>query len=85
MGRATRQIPARMPAKLRQIREELGLSQNEMIRLLNVKEPLQAASISGFESGEREPSLLVLLRYARVGNVCLDSLVDDEMDLESDD
>jgi hypothetical protein len=34
-----------------------------------------------FELGEREPSLIVLLRYARAAGVSTDVLIDDELDL----
>ena len=37
--------------------------------------------LSEFESGRREPNLLVLLRYARLAKVSVESLIDDEMDL----
>jgi pyrimidine operon attenuation protein/uracil phosphoribosyltransferase len=32
-------------------------------------------------AGEREPALHVLLKYARIAGVCLDVLVDDDLDL----
>lgn len=82
MGRSRRPRPARLAAKLRQIRAVLGLTQQEMIRRLSYKaSPLHTQNISGFENGEREPPLPILLRYARVAGVCLDRLVDDELDL----
>jgi transcriptional regulator with XRE-family HTH domain len=34
-----------------------------------------------FEHGEREPTLIVLLRYARVAGVSTDILIDDDLDL----
>jgi transcriptional regulator with XRE-family HTH domain len=37
--------------------------------------------VSEFETGKREPSLIVLLRYARLANVCVDTLIDDDLDL----
>jgi transcriptional regulator with XRE-family HTH domain len=37
--------------------------------------------VSQFENGRREPSLLVLLRYARAANVSVEALIDDELDL----
>jgi len=39
------------------------------------------AKISEFERGEREPTLLILLEYARAAGVCMDVLVDDKVDL----
>jgi len=52
-----------------------------MIEKLAVKEPLRPASISGYELGEREPSLIVLLRYARVYGCTMEDLVDDKIKL----
>jgi len=42
---------------------------------------IHPAHVSGYERGEREPPLPVLLMYARLAGVCLDVLVDDEQDL----
>lgn len=73
--------PRRLPEKLRQIRERLGLSQNGLIHQLGFKGLLVQASISGYESGTREPPLPVLLRYSEVSGVWLNSIVDDTVDL----
>ena len=51
-----------------------------MVRLLE-QPKLHPAHVSGFERGEREPSLPALLRYARLAGVCMDTLVDDKLDL----
>ncbi len=37
--------------------------------------------ISNFENGTREPPIPVLLKYARLAGVCMEVLVDDELDL----
>jgi transcriptional regulator with XRE-family HTH domain len=37
--------------------------------------------IAEFESGNRQPSLSVLLHYARIAGVIVDVLIDDELDL----
>jgi len=37
--------------------------------------------ISEFELGKGEPSLIILLEYARVAGVCVDVLIDDKLDL----
>jgi hypothetical protein len=37
--------------------------------------------LSRYETGDREPPLRILLEYARVAGVCLDVLVDDDLDL----
>jgi transcriptional regulator with XRE-family HTH domain len=79
MGVKARQKPARLAEKLLQIREALGLSQNELIRRLGVE--LAQNRISDYELGKGEPSLPLLLSYARLAGVCLERLVDDELDL----
>ena len=81
MGRSYRSRPRRLGAKLKTIRTQLGLTQVELIKALAVKdEPLRAASISGYELGQREPPLLVLLRYARLAGCTMEELVDDKID-----
>ena len=80
MGRSYRSRPKKLGAKLKLIRTRLGLTQPQMIERLAVKdEPLTAASISGYEKGQREPPLLVLLRYARLAGVTMETLVDDRL------
>lgn len=79
MGKTPRMRPNRLPEKLRQIRERLGLSQNELIRRLGFEGVLVQASISGYESGTREPPLPVLLRYSEISGVWLNSIVDDSV------
>jgi transcriptional regulator with XRE-family HTH domain len=72
---------ARLAEKLLHIRNALELSQNEMITHLGLEDVLYRSNISGFEVGEREPPLPVLLKYARVAGVSVDALIDDEVDL----
>ena len=81
MGRASRLKPARLAEKLLQIRTGLGLSQSEIIREMGLEGLLYRNNISGFETGERMPQLLVLLKYARAAGVTIDDLVDDSIDL----
>lgn len=81
MGRVTRMKPKRLPEKLRQIRERLGLSQNGLIRRLGFDGVLVQATISGYETGTREPPLPVLLRYSDVSGVWVNSIIDDEIDI----
>jgi transcriptional regulator with XRE-family HTH domain len=81
MGRYARKKPKRLAEKLLAIREALGLSQNEIIRRLGLEEELTQSRISGYELGTREPSLPTLLLFARVAGVCVDVLIDDELDL----
>lgn len=81
MGKTPRMKPKRLPEKLRQIRERLGLSQNGLIRQLGFEGVLVQASISGYESGTREPPLPVLLRYSEVSGVWVNAIIDDEVDI----
>lgn len=83
MGRATRPRPERLAEKLLEIRRRLELSQNELISRLEFAElQLVQGTISTYELGKREPSLPLLLRYARVAGVSLESIIDDEMELQ---
>lgn len=79
MGEKARQRPERLAEKLLAIRSALGLSQNELIRRLDVE--LAQNRVSDYERGKGEPPLPLLLRYARLAGVCLERLVDDELDL----
>ena len=81
MGRGAREKPMRLAEKLLHIRTSLGLSQSEMLKRLGVEDRMDYYRISEFESGKGEPSLPVLLQYARLANVWMDVLVDDELDL----
>lgn len=81
MGRAARLKPERLPEKLLQIRQSLGLSQSQIVRHLELDDVIYPSNISGYETGEREPPSPVLLRYARAAGVYVDVLIDDELDL----
>lgn len=81
MGVRARQRPERLAEKLLQIRVSLGMSQSELLRRMELEDAISYKKISDYERGEREPSLLIILRYARVANVSTDVLIDDELDL----
>lgn len=82
MGRSSRPKPARLAAKLRQIRIALGFTQQQMYEQLGrTKTALYPGHIGLYESGQREPPLPVLLRYARIAGVYVDVLIDDEIHL----
>ena len=81
MGARPRLRQKRLPAKLRQIRAALGLSQSEMLKRLGVEKLIDYTRISEFERGKREPPLLILLRYGEVAGVCTDVLIDDDKGL----
>ncbi|MDT4955948.1 MAG: Helix-turn-helix domain [Acidobacteriota bacterium] len=81
MGGAARMRPKRLAEKLLQIRLALGLSQTEMLRRLGFEGVVAYHRISNYELGTGEPSLIILLAYARVAGVHMEDLVDDEVDL----
>jgi transcriptional regulator with XRE-family HTH domain len=83
MGKTSRSKPERLPEKLFQIREQLGLSQSGLVSHLGLTGKISRAKISEFERGEREPTLYVLLQYARMAGVWVDVLIDDGLDLPS--
>lgn len=82
MGQARRPQPAFLATKLLQIRQRLGLSQSQMLKQLGeTNTRIHAPHISEYESGKREPPLIVLLRYAQAANVPVEVLIDDEQEL----
>ncbi len=81
MGTKARPKPERLAEKLRQIRLTLGLTQMDMPGRLNAEDVIKHARISDYELGIREPSLMILLSYARLAGVHMEALVDDELDL----
>ena len=78
MGNARRK-PKRLARKLLAIRERLAVSQTEMARLLELKQTYTV--VSSYESGRREPDLIILLRYARLARVPVENLIDDKLNL----
>ncbi len=81
MGTRARLRQERLSEKLLQIRLALNLSQTEMLHRLGVQDLISYHQISRYETGQREPSLRILLQYARAANVSTDVLIDDELDL----
>lgn len=81
MAKVARERPKHLGAKLKKIRVSLGYSQNEMLEALELSN-LYRSAISGYELGTKEPSLIVLLRYAHLGGVSTDTLIDDGINLE---
>lgn len=82
MGSRRRPQPLCLPAKLLRIRQSLNVTQEQMARQLETKRsPVYPTHISEFERGLREPSLLVLLQYARLVDISTDVLIDDDLGL----
>lgn len=73
--------PKRLAEKLKKIREDLKLSQNELIERMGFTGVIFQGNISQYELGRREPPLPILLAYARLAAVSIEVLVDDELDL----
>lgn len=79
MGRTRRRKPKHLGRKLAAIRNNLGVSQSEMARLLDLQASYTV--VSSYELGTGEPDLLTLLRYARLAGVAVDVLIDDKVKL----
>ena len=76
--RKPRARPKYLHTKLFVIRQRLELSQYKMAQQLEIA---YYTRVSEYESGRREPNLLVLLRYARLANIPVEALIDDTMQL----
>jgi len=77
-----RAMPKKLGKKLRQIREQLGMSQREIVTALNyTATPLRASQISQYENNQREPTMMLVLAYARLAKVPMEVLVDDKLKL----
>lgn len=87
--RTKRRKPERLAEKLLAIRKALGLSQGGIIRHLGLEGEIERDYISKYERGVLEPTLDVLLAYARAVSTTgrgefLEALIDDQMDLPGD-
>jgi transcriptional regulator with XRE-family HTH domain len=84
MGQKRRTQPKKLRTKLKMIRVKVEASQQRMVELLRHYAPneiIAPGHISDFESGKREPNLIVLLAYSKLSNIPLNNIVDDELDL----
>lgn len=86
MGRISRlsYLPKRLGEKLLSIRRALDKTQAEMLETLNRHGDFSTLTqnvVSDYEKNRREPPPLVLYAYAKIANVYIDILVDDEIDL----
>ena len=76
-------MPKKLGHKMKQIRLRLGMSQREIVAALNyTATPLRASQISQYEQGQREPTMMLVLAYARLAKVSVESLIDDRMKLK---
>lgn len=78
MGMRKRAYPRKTAKKLKQIRLRLKLSQGEIAALLGVE---NRAQISAYENGKRDAPVVVLLGYARLAKIPLETIVDDQLKL----
>jgi transcriptional regulator with XRE-family HTH domain len=81
-----RKRPARLAKKLLTIRQRLNLSQDGMIRRLGLEQEIERDYVSKYERGILEPTLKVLLAYARAISSTghgefLETLIDDKQNL----
>jgi len=83
MGAKPRYRPKRLAEKLAHIRKSLGLSQSEIVRLLDL-DNLDSCRISEYERDIREPSLITLLAYGYLVGIPIDDFVDDNVDLPAE-
>jgi transcriptional regulator with XRE-family HTH domain len=84
MGQASRNKPKRLGEKLLQIREALGLSQKEMAEQLSERTGFKIihTHVSNYERDRVEPFLETTLAYARLANVEMNEIADDDLDLD---
>ena len=80
MGRGARRRPRLLAAKLRKVREGLGLSQGELIVRLGITDYVNQGDISDFERGVGKPDLLTLKAYADEVRISTDDLIDDDVE-----
>jgi transcriptional regulator with XRE-family HTH domain len=71
--------PKHLPGKLRALRKRLGLSQSQLAARLSFD--VENGRISDYELGKRQPTVLILLDYARLAGIHIYDLVDDDIDL----
>jgi len=82
MGRKAKPQPERLAEKLKRLRDMLEMGQAPIAKVLTCPEsPVMPTHISEFELEKRQPSLITLLRYARLAGISTDLLLDDDLDL----
>lgn len=76
--------PKRLAEKLLQIRKALGLSQPEMAERLSERSGTEITSknVSNYERDKSTPYIEIVLAYARLANVTMNQIVDDDLDIE---
>jgi DNA-binding XRE family transcriptional regulator len=77
----SRPRPKHLAKKLLQIRLSLGMSQGEMVKRLGVQALIHYTNISKYELDKNEPPLAILLAYARLAEIPVEQIIDDELEL----
>ena len=77
----SRPRPKHLAKKLLQIRRSLGVSQGELLRRLGVQAMIEHTTISKYELNKNEPPLAILLAYARLAEIPVERIIDDELEL----
>jgi transcriptional regulator with XRE-family HTH domain len=79
VGTKPRSKPKDLAAKLFAVRQKLELSQSQMAKRIGLN--VSPARVSEYESGVREPNLTILLAYAQIAGVHMETLVNDNLEL----
>ena len=77
----SRPRPKHLAKKLLQIRRSLGVSQGELVRRLGVQDLIDHTTVSKYELDKNEPPLAILLAYARLVEIPVEQIIDDEIEL----
>ncbi len=77
MARYKRKAPKKLAGKLREVRLRLDMTQQQVADAIGT----DVSSISRFERGLREPSLLEILQYSYLSGVGIEILIDDKRSL----
>ena len=75
MARYRRKSPKKLAAKMRKLRLDLEMTQDEVAKHLGT----DSGAISRYERGLRDPSLLEVLAFSRISGVAMEILVDDAL------
>ncbi len=81
MGRAKKWRVERLPKKLLEIRTNLNLTQDELVKELGLEGLIYRNNISEYESGKRQPPMPIVLAYAQLAKISTDVLIDDNLEL----
>ena len=75
-------IPKRLAEKLRMIREHKGWTLDQIAETVGKTGASRRTRVYEWEKGDRQPDLPALLAYARLVDVPVEVLIDDEQDLQ---